>query len=294
MDLKQTFSSLTDDLRSLRELVESSSPRFACVSFIPHVRRGEENHPVSFLETAQHYGRDAIELAGKAWNDLYIRQDFSQKAARRTAGVLWYQPDGSNDTEELIRLLTAINNTKAAIEGYIVGTFSTRSARFEALHNACAGVMTLHLYRQIRWWNNANIAAVRFCWQEKESLFTPDKTELLMRMGRDGESSHNLAAPMDILYKKVVSVPPERLRIRRRIREQPVANVTFNQGTDLPMALKTVTATMPFIVIQHQRPEFKMLDSFSVAQREGRRKRSDRAKTEIIGTFHGESIEMIL
>ncbi|EOC0012457.1 DNA replication terminus site-binding protein [Cronobacter turicensis] len=294
MDLKKTFSTLTSELTMLRQLVEDSSPRFACVSSIPHVLRGEEHFPVTNLQTTALYGREAKDMAVRAWNDLFIRDDFSQKAARRTSGVIWYEPDGDTAIEDIIRLLSSINETKAAIEAFIVETYSTRTARFEALHNACPGVMTLHLYRQIRWWNNANIAAVRFCWQEKEALFTPDKTELLMRMGRDGESSGEMSAPMNILFKKVMSIPDHRLRIRRKVRVQPVANVTFSQGEDLPLSLKTVTATMPFIVIQHQRPEFKLLDNFSAAQRKTRRQRSDRARTEIIGTFHGESIEMIL
>lgn len=294
MDLAQTFSYLSDDLATLKRMVEMSSPRFSCASFIPHVLRGQENNPVDLIEPAQHFGYEAISRSADAWNDLHIRQDFSQKAARRMPGVLWYQAGKDSSTDDMIRVLVRINETKSAIERYITGTFQSRTARFEALHNACPGVMTMHLYRQIRWWHDEDIAAVRFCWQEKDSLYTPDKNALLMKISSNGDSSADMSVPVEILFKKVLSVPEERLRVRRKIRVQPVANVTFHQGDDMPLALKTVTATMPFIVIQNRQPDFKMLDTFSAQNREGRKPRSDRANTEIIGTFSGETIEMVL
>lgn len=294
MDLKLTFENLCDDLIKLRHLVKSSSPRFACVSFIPHVLRGQENLPVSLIETQQHFGREAIDMAMSAWDDLHIKYDFSQKAARRMAGVIWYQPDGSKEVTEMVRVLEQINAAKADIEGYIIGKFTTRSARFEALRQSCPGVMTMHLYRQIRWWHDSQVAAVRFCWQDKESLLVPDKTALLARMGQDAEHSAEMEIPMSQLIQKVSAVPEDRLRMRRRLRVQPAANVTFFSQDDSPRALKTVTAPMPFIIIQQQRPEFKMLDSYSAASRAERKRRSDKIDTEIIGSFHGESIEMII
>lgn len=293
MDLKKTFDQLIDELLALKKLISESSPLFVRVSEIPPTLRGAEAEPVKEIQPVQLYGREAMTKAIDTWLDLHIKDEFSQKAARRATGVLWFQSDDNAFTAELVRLLEMINALKASIESYIISNFQTRTARFEALHNHCAGVLTLHLYRQIRWWHNARISAVRFCWQEKESLLVPDKIELLVRMGKDGRDDESQKVPMSQLIQKVSSVPEDRLRIRRRLKVQPVANITFENELNPSGVLKTVTAPMPYIIIQNERPEVKALGHFDALERAKRKPRNDRVKTEIIGNFHGESIEMI-
>ena len=57
---------------------------------------------------------------------------------------------GAAATDELRQLVDRINTAKAGIETFIVSSYGTRQERFEALRAECPGVMTLHLYRQIR------------------------------------------------------------------------------------------------------------------------------------------------
>ncbi|HCL5581049.1 TPA: DNA replication terminus site-binding protein [Citrobacter freundii] len=293
MDLRKTFEQLIDELLALKKLISDSSPLFARVSEIPPVLRGAENETVKEIDPAQLYGREAMIKAVDTWLDLHIKEEFSQKAARRASGVLWFPSDDNAFTAELVRLLEMINTLKASIESHIISNFQTRTSRFEALHNQCTGVLTLHLYRQIRWWHDERISAVRFCWQEKESLLVPDKIELLVRMGKDGREDESQKIPMSQLIKKVSSVPEDKLRIRRRLKVQPVANITFGDELNPSGTLKTVTAPMPYIIIQNERPEVKMLGHFDALERAKRKPRNDRVKTEVIGHFHGESIEVI-
>lgn len=121
----------------------------------------------------------------------------------------------------------------------------------------------------------------------------PDKVELLARMGKDGREDESQKIPMSQLIHKVSSVPEDKLRIRRRLKVQPVANITFGDGLHFIGGLKTVTAPMPYIIIQDERPEIKMLGHFDALERAKRKPRNDRVKTEVIGHFHGESIEVI-
>ncbi|ENM1161411.1 DNA replication terminus site-binding protein [Enterobacter kobei] len=293
MDLRKTFEQLTDEMLALKKLISESSPLFARVSVIPPVLRGAENEPVNEIVPIQLYGREAMIKAVDTWLDLHIKDEFSQKAARRASGVLWFPTDDNSFTLELVRLLEIINTLKSSMENHIISTFQTRTSRFEALHNQCTGVLTLHLYRQIRWWHDQHISAVRFCWQEKESLLVPDKVELLARMGKDGREDESQKIPMSQLIHKVSSVPEDKLRIRRRLKVQPVANITFGDGLHVIGGLKTVTAPMPYIIIQDERPEIKMLGHFDALERAKRKPRNDRVKTEVIGHFHGESIEVI-
>lgn len=293
MDLKKTYNQLIDELLALKKLISDSSPLFARVSEIPPVLRGAENDPVKKIEPVQLYGREAMTKAVDTWLDLHIKDEFSQKAARRASGVFLFPSDDNAFTAELVRLLEMINALKASIESHIISNFQTRTARFEALHNQCAGVLTLHLYRQIRWWHDEGISAVRFCWQEKESLLIPDKIELLIRMSKDGREDASQKIPMGQLIQKLSSVPEDKLRIRRRLKVQPVANITFCDELNPSGTLKTVTAPMPYIIIQNERPEIKMLGHFDALERAKRKPRNDRVKTEVIGHFHGESIEVI-
>ncbi|PHM72292.1 DNA replication terminus site-binding protein [Xenorhabdus sp. KJ12.1] len=294
MNLKKTFNKLQDELRELKKLISTSSPLFACVSDIPPILRGAENEVIKKVDPIQLYGHEAILKATNTWLDLHIKDAYSQKAARRAAGVLWFPSDDKTFVTELIRLLEQINVLKGNIENHIINNYQSRSERFEELHNQCAGVMTLHLYRQIRWWKDKKISAVRFCWQKKESLLVPDKAELLIRMGKDSRDDKSQTLPMHQLMQKVMSVPEELLRIRRSLKIQPVANVTFASDLKPSGLLKTVTAPMPYIIIQNERPEIKMLGSFDALEREKRMPRNDRLKTEILGNFHGERVEMVI
>lgn len=294
MDLKRTFDQLIDELLALKLLISESSPVFVRVSEIPPVLRGAESEPVTEIDPVQFSGIAAITKAVDTWLDLHIKHEFSQKAARRAPGVLWFSSDDNKFSMELVRQLKEINTLKANIENYIISNFETRTARFEALHNECTGLLTLHLYRQIRWWKDENISAVRFCWQEKESLLVPDKIELLVRMGKDSRDDETQKIPMNQLITKVSSVPENKLRIRRRLKVQPVANITFGDKFNHSGKLKTVTAPMPFIIIQNDKMDIKMLSTFNTSVRSKRKQRSDKVKTEVIGHFHGESIEVIV
>jgi len=291
MDLKKTYEQLTDDLLALKMLISGSSPLLSHVSYIPPVLRGEETLPIEFVDPQKLYGHSAMMKAVEVWGDLHIKHEFSQKSARRASGVLWDSSEDNAFTVELVRLLCQINELKESIETHIITTYKTRSERFEALHHQCAGVMTLHLYRQIRWWKDENISSVRFSWQEKESLLIPDKAELLVRMGKEGRESEDKQVALSLLMKQIISIPEERLRIRRRLKVQPSANIKFSGEQHTTCIRRTVTAPMPFIVIQDERPEVKALKFFDVENR--RKPRSDRVETEILGTFHGESIEVI-
>lgn len=291
MKLASTFNKLEDDLFALRELILSRPPLFVRVTTLPDVLAGQESLPTTNILPEMNYGHEALLLAAKSWADLHIKDGLSQKAARRVPGVVWYADNDKTFSRNLVNLVCGINKSKEAIEQHIITSYLPRE-RFQPLHDACPGVMTLHLYRQIRLWHCERVQAIRFCWQEKETVTVPDKTKLLLRLASDGEQKPEQGIPLHQLVARVMSTPADKLRIRRKVREQPVANVTFANDDNPAGMLKTVTATMPYIIIQNEKLEMKPLREF-IAKKE-RRSRSDRMKTELLGTFHGENIEMVL
>lgn len=292
MNIAETFHRLEDDLALLNRVLAEKSPLYARVCVVPPVAEGEENLTVNRIEPVLMYGAQAIEQTQKAFADLHIKDGLSQKSTRRTAGVLWYANDNPEFSAEVMTLVTAINLGKQSIQDHIITQFGNQNARFAALHNACPGVMTLHLYRQIRAWHNADIQSVRFSWQRKSLLRIPDKAKLLASMQADVLDNSDVNVPVGNLAQKIANTPQEKLRLRRPAKIQPVANILFrNEDETAPPALKTVTALMPYIVIQDQGLDIKPLQNYSPRDIQ---RNSDRLATEVIGTFHGETIEMLV
>lgn len=54
--------------------------------------RGAENEPVNEIVPIQLYGREAMIKAVDTWLDLHIKDEFSQKAARRASGCSGFLP----------------------------------------------------------------------------------------------------------------------------------------------------------------------------------------------------------
>lgn len=69
----------------------------------------------------------------------------------------------------------------------------------------------------------------------------------------------------------------------KEVKVQPVANV-MAAGV-----LKTVTAPMPLIVLEDKDVQLKLLRNFDASEQ--RKTRSDKAASEILGTFGGVTIE---
>lgn len=292
MNIAETFHLLEDNLALLKRVLAEKSPLYARVCVVPPVADGDENLPVDRIEPILLYGAQAIEQTQKSYSDLHIKDGLSQKSTRRTAGVLWYDDESPEFTAEVMALVTAINAAKQSIQDHIITDFNSQNARFSALHNACPGVMTLHLYRQIRAWHNADIQSVRFSWQRKSLLRIPDKAKLLANMQADVLDNSEVSVPVGNLAQRIANTPQEKLRLRRPAKIQPVANILFRAEVegDAP-ALKTVTALMPYIIIQNQSIEIKPLQNYS--PRDIQRSK-DRLATEVLGTFHGETIEMLI
>lgn len=143
--------------------------------------------------------------------------------------------------------------------------------------------MTLHLYRQIRCYTNGDIDSIRFTWQRKDSLKKPVKRSFCNASERSwsdlGQTINfpGAAYPEDRQHPGALSPGTKEVKV------QPVANV-MAAGV-----LKTVTAPMPLIVLQDKEVQLKLLRSFDASEQ--RKTRSDKAASEILGTFGGVTIE---
>lgn len=282
--ISEHYENMTRDLGSLSSLLKRIKPKSALASPLPNTARGMESEPVTTIALTEHFDKEALSLAAACYQDLHIHPSHSQKTARRTVGVLWLSPTKDPAVLEVPNLVGRINEAKAAIEEYVISNFHTRQERFEAIRADCPGVMTMHLYRQIRCFTDENVSSVRFSWQRKDSLVKPVKAELVQRITEELErSGPEYQLPLEQLIQRITSTPEMLLRVRRQVRVQPVANIRIGNG------LKTVTAPMPLIFVQSSPLKIKALGDFDAA--EHRKVRSDKVDADTLGTFGGVTIE---
>jgi DNA replication terminus site-binding protein len=280
------FDNVTLDLSRLDNLLQQTPPALAVVSRIPPVHKGYEHEVIRQIIPEFSTGMAAMQLASEAFSDLHIKSPFSQKSARRYVGVIHLRP-AQHHCAEIVQLVHRINVNKAEIEALVINGNTTRQARFNAVHDSCPGVMTIHLYRKIHCFEAAMVKSVRFSWQRKDSLHRPDKAALLTQINTELErATPDSRLPLNQLLRKVSCTPEAALRIRRPVKVQPSANIVTCSG------LKTVTAPLPIIVVQDEDITSEQIAAFSAAQ--GRKQRSDKRKNTVLGTFSGRTIEQVI
>lgn len=284
--IRSLFNHVTDDLSRLDLLLQQTQPALAIVSRIPPVHKGNEHEVIKQIIPEFSTGMAAMQLANEAFSDLHIKSPFSQKSARRYVGVIHLRPSQQHSAE-IVQLVHRINAHKAEIEALVINENTTRQARFNAVHDNCPGVMTIHLYRKIHCLEEAMVKSVRFSWQRKDSLHRPDKAALLAQINTELERGNpDSILPLTQLLRKVSSTPEAALRIRRPVKVQPAANIVTNAG------LKTVTAPLPIIVVQNEELKSEQIAAFVATQ--VRKQRSDKQKNTLLGTFSGRTIEQVI
>ncbi|MQL49688.1 DNA replication protein [Photorhabdus khanii] len=237
INIAETFHELETELIELRTQLSSVAPLKTCVWVLPPTEAGNENLPINHIQPELRFSHAAVHIACSSFSDLHIRDGLSQKASRRTTGVLWYASNNEQFKQNIKVLVEGINKKKNAIQKYVTQNYIGRQ-RFQILHNTCPGVMTLHLYRQLRFWCDENIELVSFGWRQKSLFSTLNKAELLARMGIESDASADKATPMMQMIKQIINIPEERLRLRRPVKAQPTANIAIRRP-DMPCLLYT-------------------------------------------------------
>ncbi len=288
--LKQHYNALCEQLNRLQFLLTELEPQHAVVAQIKPIEKSQEHEPITRIEPIILTGRSAAERAAKAYQDLHTIVGISQKSARRTPGVIFFNTNKTPGAEDIAHCVNAINTAKLAIKDYVVSHFKTASERFEILKQACPGVMTVHLYRLIRCYHNEDLKSVRFTWSQQQALLYPDKKVLLKRINQALEQpgSPDYIDTLTTLLRRVNAVPQDAIRIRRQVKVQPVANITKQSGAAGP-----VTAPLPIIILQEQQPTIKIIGDFDAEIASQRKKRSDTLAANLLGVFQGQTIEEV-
>lgn len=291
MTLKKHYNELCSQLNTLDRLITSMPPQHAVVAQIAPTAKSQEHEPVKIIMPIVHYGSSAVELAAKSYKDLHTLVGISQKSSRRTPGALWFDTSKAAHASEIVTCIKAINQAKLSIKGYVTENFSTAAQRFDILKQSCPGVMTVHLYRLIRCYDQADLQSVRFTWLQQEVIHRPDKAALIAKINYALECSicETYSKKLSELLQHINQVPQSSLRTRRSVKPQPVANIKGTHGKTSP-----VTSAMPIIILQAKEPEIRIMRGFDVALASQRKTRSDKLETSELGTFQGVLIERVI
>lgn len=284
--LSEHFLKLKYDLALLTSKLAHIPAQYAAVAVIPPVSKESENAPVTEIQINIQTGLQAQTLAAQCYQDISIKPGLSQKAARRTLGVLWYSPALTPDAATIIDLVKRINTTKAEIETHVTTHYLDRKERFEAMHSAAPGVMTIHLYRQIKYFDSGDVSSIRFTWKQKELVQKLDKSALLNRIETElARTGEDYRTPLELLLGHIRKTDGDLLRERRPVKVQPFANIIERANTH------AINSPMPLILFQKDAAAIKMPNSFSADI--ARKTRSDRAQSFILGSFGGVQIEAV-
>ncbi|WP_026959812.1 DNA replication terminus site-binding protein [Aliagarivorans taiwanensis] len=294
--IRATFDLLSRDLGKLEQRLMRVPVHLARVASLPPIKPGDEHLPVETIVPRHHTGREAMVTACSAFRDLHIKDGCSKKSARRYPGYCQIRPSQVDDPGQLLALVDCINQAKREIKHLVTDNFESRTARFDALHSQCPGVMTVHLYREISLFAEGDVDSIRCTWLNKDALNTlkpknaiqwqrslASLLDAVLAEGRMGDADKTVA--MHALASRIESVPPASLRFRRQVKVQPAANVKRSGAT------KPITAALPILIVQEARIEHKPLPSYAPKERV---ERSDKTNNTRIGSLHGWTIEQRL
>lgn len=288
--LKGYYSQLCEQLNRLQFLITELEPQHAVIAQLAPPTKAQEHEPITRIEPVIYSGQEAAKRAAQAYKDLHTIVGLSQKSARRMPGVIFFNTQQTAAAEDIAQSVHAINTAKLAIKDYVVSNFSTASARFDILKQACPGVMTVHLYRLIRCYHHADLKSVRFTWSQQQALVYPDKDKLLNRINLaiEQSTSQDYSEILAKLLDAVRRVPPGCIRIRRQVKVQPIANIRQFSGAAGP-----VTAPLPIIILQDRLPTIKIIGDFDAQRASERKTRSDKLQVQTLGVFQGETLEYV-
>lgn len=250
---------------------------------------GNKNKNAEWIDVELLVEKEALICATEAYSDYHVKSGFPTKASRRTVGYMHLYPTAiAQSIEDKVR---EINSAKLKVEKFVHRNFQTQNDRYKALREASNGLITLHLYRQIRCLSEQNIIKIGFAWSNKQSVTKVVKTELLSMLTKQIQAEIDLGnsevGHLSNLINTVSNVPEELLRLVRPIQVQPVANFVTETHS------KTITASLPIIIIQKEKPKVILPKNYNAEHANKHKKRTDSHKREHIGFLRGYKIEAL-
>lgn len=198
---------------------------------LPDVLKTEEKKtPLDIPVLSTIKSQEALELAGHYFCDFMANTDnsISTRFTKRLPGVIHVTYDQSR----AIALINEINALKNSIKQEIIKI--PEKKRFDFVHGAIPGLMTLQVYRNILYKNikNSPLRNVSLTWARRPTTDNMTKKDVISLVSsaieRSGTTLSNSFLVDDQLLKAIRASKTDSFKRRRYSRPLPIAQLQFN------------------------------------------------------------------
>lgn len=235
--MTSTFRRLEHALQDFVAQLNTAPLLAARVFTLPATRKGEEQKVIDTISVNQQIGKQAQQAAMTHFTHLFIQQqseNISTKTARRLPGALCYNVTDKQH-QEICANVAEVNQLKAALEKIITQDSGLPSAqRFDWVHRAIPGLLTLNAYRTISLIPTPE--TLRFGWANKHIIKNLSRQDVLDMLAKSQAANravppwtqtqwqHRLAQEI----ADITRLPSDcRLKIKRPVKVQPIARAWY-------------------------------------------------------------------
>ncbi|WP_108650973.1 DNA replication terminus site-binding protein [Dongshaea marina] len=269
--LRTTLAKIQSCLGQLETLIRSQ-PVKCSVYQLPDVASGDEHEPIESIEVEPLEGEEALDTALHSFNHFFAREGCSTKATYRLPGYILLP---AHCQSELFELIGQINSLKSAFKDEVLKA-GDKNQRFELVHQAQPGAITLQIYRHLVLLDSP-VQTLGFTWANKQSIRKVSQQQVLEIL----EKSQKTPPPLVDAEHWAQQVAREiqdihrlsraaQLRIRRPVKTHPMLNIRW---LDREPRQQQVKAHSPLLLCQDKLPKIHPLGDFPPAKQ---RQRSDR------------------
>ncbi|MFY8274871.1 DNA replication terminus site-binding protein [Pseudoalteromonas sp. SSDWG2] len=254
-NLRATFDLAQEYLEGLCKLLDIWQPRQTHYFELPTPLSHEETKTKEHIEVKHHENDIALTHIKSAFTDFFKVGDQSGKVMKRHPGVVWLPKEAFVQFEPY---LLKINELKSQFKNTVL-SLDNSDARFDLVHSAVPGLITLAFYRQLHFEAN-NPYSIRYTWMTKHSTKSLTRKLALTMLERSSAYSNprmidqtSWQQLVEQEKRKVASLSEnEMLRIRRPIKVTPEVNVRFADNRRYH-----VSGALPFLVFDDN-PDLKL------------------------------------
>lgn len=270
--LRQQMERLEQALDNLAAQLEQLELLEAHVYPLPAVPQGQEHEPIEQIEVGYLGEEAALAATLSAYRDHSARPGCSTKATHRLPGWLRFPAACA----PLLRpLIDEVNECKLAFKA-LVQQAGGRDEKFELVHRALPGVITLQVYRKLTWLEG-ELHSLGFTWADKQSISRLSREQVLEMLERSRRyipalsNNEEWSKMVDQEVYDIRRLPADaELRIRRPVKTHPMINLLWQDREPRKQQLK---ASLPLLLCSDSQPAVTHLGHYPPKLRQARRDR---------------------
>ena len=270
--LRQQMALLEASLARLARQLGQLDLLEAHVYPLPAVAQGEEHEPIEAIEVGYLSGEAALAATLAAFQDHSARPGCSTKATHRLPGWLRFP---AACARELAPVIEEINAHKLAFKA-MVQAAGGRDEKFELVHGALPGVITLQVYRKLTWLQG-DLHSLGFTWADKQSISRLRREQVLEMLERSRRyvpalfDNEEWSKMVDQEVYDIRRLPADAgLRIRRPVKTHPMINLLWQDREPRKQQIK---ASLPLLLCSDTQPAVTHLGHYPPKLRQARRDR---------------------